>query len=352
MAVGRSRDGTAAAAGRNPQRWVRQPGDLVGDSQFEAETDQSSAPAFGPYGPRSEAWQLNREATMLLGAGPRALLLQIAHPLIAEGVDQHSDFRREPWKRLEATLRSYLRIVYGTQMEARDEIDRLGRLHRQVRGPVVDPAARGLGRSRYSALDPELSLWVHATLIDSTIVAFDRWIQPLAPARRARFYDETRPVGLAFGIPDSLLPAGYAAFQDYLDAMLAPGGPIRVPPTARALSETILHPPLGPLVPPGRLSAAIDLLPPAAYDWLLWPAVALLPERVRVDFGIPWTLRRRLTSAWLVAGFQAWRPLMPPSFRWMPQAIAADRRVDSWADRGTVRGGGRMPSVSSRTGHD
>ena len=71
--------------------------------------------ASGLYGPESEAWRLNREAMLLLGAGPRALLLQLAHPLVAEGVDQHSDFRADPWRRLPATLRSYLTIVYGSR---------------------------------------------------------------------------------------------------------------------------------------------------------------------------------------------------------------------------------------------
>src|SRR6266540_5764790 len=67
--------------------------------------------AAGLYGPRSEAWRLNREAMLLFGSGPRSLLLQIAHPLVAEGVDQHSDFRADPWARLVATVRSYLTVV-------------------------------------------------------------------------------------------------------------------------------------------------------------------------------------------------------------------------------------------------
>ena len=78
----------------------------------------------GFYGPRSEAWRLNREAMLLLGAGPRALLLQIAHPLVAAGVADHSDFRADPWSRLSGTLGSYLRIVYGTASAARGEIRR------------------------------------------------------------------------------------------------------------------------------------------------------------------------------------------------------------------------------------
>src|ERR671918_1369035 len=93
----------------------------------------------GLYGPASEAWRLNREAMLLLGAGPRALLLQIAHPLVAAGVADHSDFRSDPWARLAGTLRSYLRIVYGSADAARSEIRRLNELHRGIRGSVSEP---------------------------------------------------------------------------------------------------------------------------------------------------------------------------------------------------------------------
>src|SRR6476646_9061202 len=97
----------------------------------EAPGSPSGADA-GLYGPSSEAWRLNREAMLLLGAGPRALLLQIAHPLVAAGVAEHSDFRSDPWARLSGTLRSYLRIVYGTADTARGEIRRLNDLHRGI----------------------------------------------------------------------------------------------------------------------------------------------------------------------------------------------------------------------------
>src|SRR4029078_9272672 len=92
----------------------------------------SSRDALGLYGPDSEAWRLNREAMLLLGAGPRALLLQLAPPPGAAGVDEHSDFRTDPWARLQATLRSYLTIVYGTSTAARAEIRRLDALHRST----------------------------------------------------------------------------------------------------------------------------------------------------------------------------------------------------------------------------
>jgi uncharacterized protein (DUF2236 family) len=277
----------------------------------------------GLYGPSSEAWRLNREAMLLLGAGPRALLLQLAHPLVAAGVDDHSDFRADPWRRLRATLRSYLTIVYGTTTAARAEIRRLNELHRTIAG------------SGYRARDPELWLWVHATLVDTTIVAHAAWVEPLDRYRRARYYAETLPIGRAFGVPAALLPSDLAAFESYVEGMLGPDGPVRVSPVARELADAVLHPPLGPVVP------ALTGLSPAAYAWTLWPAIGLLPDGVRTEYGLRWGLFERAVAAWLVAGWRAWRPILPPSFRQMPHALAADRRIAT-----AVRAATWMPESS------
>jgi uncharacterized protein (DUF2236 family) len=275
----------------------------------------------GLYGPHSEAWRLNREAMLLLAAGPRALLLQVAHPLVAEGVHQHSAFRDDPWLRLRGTLRSYLRIVYGTTAAARAEIRRLNALHRGIAGDVRDASARERHGSSYSARDPNLSLWVHATLVDSTIAAYEAWISPLAVDARARFYTETRPVGRAFGIPESLLPRDIDAFESYVAEMLHPRGPIHVTPTAREIGQAVLNPPLRPIAP------ALGWVPPRTYAWTQWPAVGLLPPRIREEYGLRWGRRERVVAGWLVAAWRRSRPLIPTSWRWMPQARAADRRV-------------------------
>jgi uncharacterized protein (DUF2236 family) len=272
---------------------------------------RASGPSRDPglYGPSSEAWGLNRESMLLLGAGPRALLLQIAHPAVAAGVADHSDFRSDPWRRLAGTLRSYLTIVYGSTAAARAEIRRLNALHRGITGPD------------YTARDPELSLWVHATLIDSTIAVADAWLKSISRERRAAYYAETRPIGRAFGVPEALLPPDHAAFERYMSGMLAPGGPVRVSATARALAAVVLRPPLAPLMP------WLGFVPARAYGWTLWPSVGLLPASVREDYGLAWGARERLVSAWLVAGWRAWRPLLPEGFRQMPMARAADRRM-------------------------
>ncbi len=284
----------------------------------------ADSPDPGLYGPDSEAWRLNREAMLLLGAGPRALLLQIAHPAVAAGVNDHSDFRADPWRRLAGTLRSYLTIVYGSTAAARAEIRRLNTLHRGITGPG------------YAARDPELSLWVHATLVDSTMAVADAWLEPLSGDRRATYYAETLPIGRAFGVPDALLPPDVAAFDRYVAGMLAPGGPVRVSPIARELAAVILRPPLAPLapllpLPTPAARAVLARVPAVTYAWTLWPSVGLLPPSVRDDYGLAWGVREQLVSAWLVAGFRAWRPLLPASFRQMPKALAADRRMSEGA---------------------
>ena len=235
--------------------------------------------------------------------------MQLAHPSVAAGVAEHSNFQADPWARLQGTLRSYLRIVYGTATAARAEIRRLNGLHRMING------------RDYRARDPELSLWVHATLVDSTIVVADAWLEPLSIERRRRYYAETLPIGRAFGISTDLLPADLDAFDAYMAGALGTDGPVRVSPTARELADAVLHPPLGPVMPP------LGWLPSGTYAWTLWPAVGLLPAPIREDYGFRWGPLERAVSAWLVSSWRAWRPWLPAEFRQMPQAVAADRRV-------------------------
>ena len=274
----------------------------------------------GCTGRRSEAWRLNREAMLLLGAGPRALLLQLAHPAVAAGVADHSDFRTDPWRRLAGTLRSYLTIVYGTTAAARAEIRRLNALHRGIVGPG------------YAARDPELSLWVHATLVDSTIAVYDAWLEPLpgrppgAPTTRRR----GRSAGRSACPRRSSRPTSRRS-RRYVAAMLGPAGPVQsVAGRARARRRRA----------PAAARAAATLLPvpAAARPSCAASRPARTPGRCGRRSGC---CRRpsarstgwrggpceRAVSAWLVAGWRGWRPLLPAGFRQMPKALAADRRV-------------------------
>ena len=179
---------------------------------------------------------------------------------------------------------------------------------------------------------------MHATLVDSTIAAVDAWLGPLSRGVRAAFYAETVPIARLFGIAESHLPPDVDAFDDYIASMLAPSGPVHPSATARELAAVILHPPLAPAVESGpvatllgdwaRPSAAIlRAIPTPAYDWLLVPAIGLLPPTVRDEYGFAWGDRERVIAAWLTTTWSLWRRVLPPERRWFPQALAADRRV-------------------------
>jgi uncharacterized protein (DUF2236 family) len=270
-------------------------------------------PLLGFYGPTTMMWRINSEA-VLLGAGPAALLLQVAHPLVAEGVAQHSTFEQDPFRRLHGTIRTTMDLVFGDGPTAERAVRRLNGVHRSVRGMVDDPAARRLAES-YRALDPELLLWVQVTLIVTSARAYRRWVAPLGAGEVERFWQEARAVGVRLGVPLSLSPASWPDLMAYWRRMLAPDGPIQVTPTARRLTRVILRPPL-------------PLTPGPVVDLLALPGLGLLPERLRAEFGVGWGPRREAMARLSGQALRAWVRSVPRGWRQMPQARSAYRRVE------------------------
>lgn len=276
---------------------------------------QAPDPVLGFYGPGTQMWRINREA-VLLGAGPAALLLQIAHPLVAEGVAQHSHFEDDPFARLRNTLATTMDLVFGDGPTAERALRRLNGVHASVRGPVADADAVEAmgGATAYRAMDPQLLLWVQATLIVTSVQAYERWVRPLSTEDKETFWQEARHVGPRMGIPLDRSPATWPALMDYWDEMLAPDGPIQVTPTARRLAPTILRPPL-----PG--------VPRQVLDALNLPALSLLPPRIREGFGISWSARHARIASASAAILRTWVRIVPRDLRAMPAARQADRRV-------------------------
>jgi uncharacterized protein (DUF2236 family) len=273
----------------------------------------SADPVLGFYGPETEMWRINREA-VLLGAGACALLLQLAHPQVAEGVAQHSNFEDDPWRRLRGTLRTSLALVFGDQREAQAAISRLNGIHARVKGDVHDEMARAIAGERYRALEPALLLWVQLTLIVTSVQAYERWVGPLEGEARERFWSEAREYGQLLGIPLSQSPADWTAVEAYWRRMLDPTGPIQVTPTARRLAESILNPP-------------IPFVPAPLVELLMLPSMTLLPPRLRDAYGIDWGLRRRALSRVLDVLLRLWVHLLPVGWRSMPQARLAYARA-------------------------
>jgi uncharacterized protein (DUF2236 family) len=267
----------------------------------------------GLFGPRSITWKINRESVLFLGGG-RALLLQIAHPLVAAGVAAHSDFKTDPLGRLQRTLGAVQTITFGTTAEARRAYQRVDTVHGGVKGRLAGADAGLDAGTRYAARDPELLFWVHATLVDTALTVYDRYVARLEPLERERYYAESRRTARLFRIPESLIPEDLASFERYMEGMLADGGPIRVGDTARDIAASILRPP-------------IAYVPSRVFDPLNLVTIGLLPDRLRREFGLEWTPARRLLFDASGVAVRNLLPLLPDLVRSMPPARAAERRV-------------------------
>ena len=284
-------------------------------------------PVLGFYGPDSMMWRINREA-VLLGAGPTALLLQIAHPLVAEGVAHHSTFESDPFRRLHGTITTTMDLVFGDALAAERAVRRLNSVHASVRGVVADEEAAELANA-YRALDPALLLWVQVTLIVTSVRVYHRWVAPVSRAELDRFWGEARSVGTRLGIPLSLSPADWSGVAGYWRRMIAADGPVHVTPTARRMAPLIIRPPL-PVVP----GLAVDLL--------ALPGLAFLPPRLRDEFGIAWGKPKALAARAADYAIRGWTNVMPAAVRSMPQARSA------FARSAAAQSSGRRPPPAQR----
>ena len=135
--------------------------------------------------PGGVAWRVNREQALLLG-GSRALLMQAAHPLVVQGVADHSNFRQNPWARLRRTVETMGVVIYGSREDADKATARVRWVHSNiVSGTLQKPSGPFPAGTPYSAADPELVMWVHATLVDTALRVYQGWVQPLSEDEQA-----------------------------------------------------------------------------------------------------------------------------------------------------------------------
>jgi uncharacterized protein (DUF2236 family) len=255
-----------------------------------------------------------REIVLLLAWGP-AILLQLAHPLVARGVADHSAFRTERWgatRRLHRTVGAMLRLCFGTGPEAGVAAARINAIHDRVQGRLPDAAGVFSAGTPYSAHDPALLAWVHATLLDMNLRVHELFVAPLPPAATDRYCAEACAIEDPLGIPRGLLPRSGDELRRYLDRMLA-SGEICVTDPARTLARSIVEPAL-PFVPRPLLGLA------------RLTTVGLLPPPIRRDYGFSWSPRREAALQRWGAALRLLLPLVPSRVRHWPAARAADRR--------------------------
>lgn len=236
--------------------------------------------------------------------GSAAVLLQIAHPLVAAGVDQHSDFRHDPFGRFRRTANTSLDAVFGDTRRARRALGRIDGRHHGVRGAAAD------GRP-YRARDPQLLLWVQSTLVLTSLRWYEMVAGRLAPDDRQRYWDEGKIFARALGVPEELFPRAIGDLERYeremLETVVTPDA------TGRRLASAVLHP--------------LPFLPAALY----WPtdviASGQLPSSVRDAFGLRWGRAERLCFRFVIHAVRFLRIVTPRRLATVPHARLYDERL-------------------------
>ena len=254
-------------------------------------------------GPDSVTWKINREVIVVAGWG-RAILLQLAHPAVAAGVHHHSSFRgslRSSFRRLRSTVTAMLSITFGDAEQMITAAAGINAIHDRVRGRTGEGAGEA-----YSAHDPELQRWVHATLLESMPLTYEMLVGPLTLRERDQYCAEGAIMEPLLGMPPGSLPRDSEQLEIYMRDMQA-GGSLVVTDTSRALARALLYPP--------RWHAA-------------WPAframqlitIGSLPPALRDAYGFAWTARDQRALARWTTLLRTSRRLLPPLAREWPIA--------------------------------
>jgi uncharacterized protein (DUF2236 family) len=214
-------------------------------------------------------------------SGPRALLMQATHPVAFEGFFAQTGALDDPYRRLRRTAQVLDTITFGTREDADRETARVRAIHRRVRGELAKPAGRFPAGTPYAADDPELLLWVLATLVDSALVVYERYVGSLSTAERDAYWQDYRVVGRLFGLEDADMPSDIHAFDAYMRDMLD-GPDLHVTSAARELAVKIV------LQPP------VPLIRRPVLELVNFITVGLLPAQLRRQYGLSWDPLRAL----------------------------------------------------------
>jgi uncharacterized protein (DUF2236 family) len=252
--------------------------------------------------------KLNAERLVLFGWS-RAILMQLAHPLVAAGVVDHSSFRKGPFTaaaRLHHTVRAMLSLTFGTPEAQAATIEGIRAIHTRVTGELRQAVGPYPAGTIYRADDSDLLIWVHATLLDSIPLIYERMVGPLSDLERDQYCVEAEPVALALGARQSDIPTSWRALKRYLSAMDA-SGRLVVSAAARELAGAVLAPPFGrALAPLPTINRVVT--------------VGLLPSGIRQQYGFDWTNRDARSLERWTTRIRRLRPWLPPPVALWPEA--------------------------------
>lgn len=286
----------------------------MSENDLELALDQVRAGAAGPipgvFGPDTVTWRLDREAVVFLGAG-RALLLQLAHPWVAAAITEHSKTFADPIGRFHRTFDIVFAMVFGSLDRAVLSSRQLHRRHAMIVGEMPETVGPFAAGSRYCANDIPSLRWVHATLVETALMAHELVLPPLAVEERERYWTESRTFGALFGLTGDDLPADWSGFSAYTAAM-AESDTLTVSPAAREIAAQIFG------------GARPWLRPPRWYRAL---TASLLPERLRAGFGFELDARDAKSADNALRWIKRVYPKLPDRLRYVGPYQEAQARL-------------------------
>jgi uncharacterized protein (DUF2236 family) len=257
--------------------------------------------------------RVNSERAMIL-AGPRALLMQAAHPLAVSGLLAHSTAVDEPYERLARTAVVLDAIGWGTKQEADRMTAEVRAMHRRVSGRLREPAGPYPAGTPYRADDPELLMWILFTLVDSALLVYPMYVESLDEDEKRALWEDYRVVGRLFGLADGEMPGDLRELREYRHEMLA-GGKLVVTDWARTRARQIV------LEPP------VPLYTRPLLETVNFVTIALLPDSIRRQYGFSAIPPALVRQALVIGGAEyvkrAVIPLLPARVRLTPRARAA-----------------------------
>ena len=290
---------------------------LVTDAEFERQVARAAAlspdPRAGLFGPGSMVWRACSESIVFLGAG-RAALMQLAHPYVAHAIEQHSRTRTDPIGRFHRTFQNVYAMVFGDLDAAVSAARRVRRIHERITGSIDETTGKFEPGHSYRANDAEALFWVHATLLDTTLLVYQAAHGPLSGAELDAYVREVARFAWLFGVPDELTPGDWPSFQAMMNRVIESGA-VAVGRPARDIARYLLTPPPGLLFKPAlRAYGAIT--------------AGLLPPRLREAFELPWGPSQRLACAAALRAVRVSWPRIPSRLRRVPDHVEAVRRLD------------------------
>ena len=253
------------------------------------------------------AGRINAERIVLLGWS-RAILLQLAHPLVAAAVDEHSTFREHRWSaasRLHLTVRAMLALTFADRTGRERALEGIRSIHRRVHGTLGATAGCFPAGTPYSAEDPALVLWVHATLLESIPLTYDLLVAPLDAFQRDAYCAEAASTAVALGAREEDVPRTWAATRAYQERMYA-SDVILVTDRARTVAAAVLSPPFSSVPGPAWANKVLTL--------------GLLPPHIREQYGFSWRPRDQRTFDRLVPWIRRLRRALPDRLALWPQS--------------------------------